>query len=369
MAVPSMVAIAISQLGNDGYKYYTWYGFSYRVDWCAIFMSWCADQAGLITAGDFPRYAVVGDGAQWFINHSKWQYAPYYNGSYTPQSGDIVFFSWSADPTIRELDHTGIVEYVDGTTVHTIEGNSGDRVKRQSYSLSGSQMVGFGTMGAVTINITDTTIAAICGNLWRESTVNPGIWETLIESTWDHVYNYDGIGGFGLGGFTNISGADPQRLLAYHNWCVVNGYSEGDGNAQLYYIVFVERCWKAIYHNDEFDTWLQNTSTDLYQLTDDWCRWWEGNPDDHMTERYQYAQQALAYITAHKTDDPSNYTWVSGNFYCDTAQVYNNIMCLYFWFMSTYSGTGEAGSSKRKRKLPIWLMLRNPFLDNRKVER
>ncbi len=372
MPVPSMVAIARSQLGQSWQKYCRWWGFSYRVDWCAIFMSWCADQAGLLEAGLFPRYSVVGVGAQWFIDHNQWQYAPEWGGSYTPQAGDIVFFTWSVNSRIGGLDHTGIVEYVDTVNgiVHTIEGNNKggvgiDLVRRDEYNLSDpvhKYMVGFGVMNATILNITDYTIAAICGNFWRESTVNPGIWETLIPSTWDHVYNYDGIGGYGLGGFTNIEGATVQRLLAYHDWCVANGYSEDDGNAQLYYIIFVERCWKAIYKNDDFDDWLQNTSTDLYQLTDDWCRWWEGNPNDHMPERYSYAQQALAYIQAHKNDDPNNYTWVTGNFYCDTQQVLNNIMCLYFWFINFYSGGSGGGGSNPNRKLLLWMLLRSPAL-------
>lgn len=364
MAVPSMVAIARSQLDNGWQKYCYWWGFDHREDWCAIFMSWCADQAGLLQAGLFPRYAVVGAGAQWFIDHNQWQYAPKWGGNYIPQAGDIVFITWYSDPRIGGLDHTGIVESVDivNNIVYTIEGNSGDLVRRQHYNLNTEDyIVGFGTMNATTLNITDYTIAAICGNFWRESTVNPGIWETLIPSTWDHVYNYDGIGGYGLGGFTNIAGATVQRLLVYHDWCVANGYDEGNGNAQLYYIIFVERCWKAIYKNDDFDDWLQNTSTDLYQLTDDWCRWWEGNPNDHMPERYSYAQQAYDYIQQHKNDDPSQYTWVSGNFYCDTSQVLNNIMCLYFWFINFYSG-GGGGSGGKSNKLPFWIMLRSPAL-------
>lgn len=83
-----------------------------------------------------------------------------------------------------------------------------------------------------------------------------------------------------------------------------------------------------------------------------------------MTERYSYAQQALAYIQAHKDDDPSNYRWIVGNRFLATNETLNNVMCLYFWFKSYYTpsdgGGGESGKRKKGR-IPIWMMLRNPI--------
>lgn len=378
----SLLPIAQSQLGQDWHKYCYWAGQSGRVEWCAIFVSWCADQADyhLVYAGqggyldpnpdNFPYYQVVGAGAEWFQSMNRLGMAPYWGGNYIPRPGDVVFFTWEHNPRLGGLDHTGIVERVEGNTVYTIEGNNRggvgvDLVRRDYYYLDSDQMVCFGMMNGTALTVSDYVIAAICGNFWRESTVNPGIWESLIPSTWDHVYNYDGIGGYGLGGFTNIAGATVQRLLAYHDWCVANGFSEDDGSAQLYYIIFVERCWKAIYQNDDFDDWLNSTETDLYTLTDEWCRWWEGNPGDHMDERFAHAQTAYDYIQQHKSDDPSGYTWVTGNFFCSEQQILNNIMCLYFWFTTYYTpggGGGGSGKKQRNKRLPIWMMLRSPNL-------
>ena len=43
----AMVAVAQSQIGNvGGAPYWSWWGLDYRVEWCAIFVSWCADQCG-----------------------------------------------------------------------------------------------------------------------------------------------------------------------------------------------------------------------------------------------------------------------------------------------------------------------------------
>ena len=40
-----IVLVAKAQVGNVGGEiYWSWYGFSERVEWCACFVSWCADQ-------------------------------------------------------------------------------------------------------------------------------------------------------------------------------------------------------------------------------------------------------------------------------------------------------------------------------------
>ena len=381
----SLLPIAQSQVGQDWTKYCYWAGQDGRVEWCAIFVSWCAQQAGysLVYFGDsgylapdpnhFPYYQVVGAGAEWFRDVNRLGYAPAWGGNYIPRPGDVVFFTWHSDPRLGGLDHTGIVESVQGRMVHTIEGNNRggvgvDLVRRDEWSLDSDEMVCFGMMNGTALTVSDLVIAAMCGNFWRESTVNPGIWESLTPMPWDFVYAYTGVGGFGLGGFTNTfqpsTGQVDWRLRNYHDWCVQNGYSEDDGNAVLYYIVFVERLWAGHYQNDDFDAWLNSTETDLYTLVDQWCTYWEGVPGDHMTERFDYAQRALQYIQDHKNDDPTQYTWIAGNWYSSEPQILNNIMCLYFWFTSYYTpgGGGGGGKKPRNKRLPVWMMLRAPDL-------
>lgn len=377
MAINTMLDIARSQLGQDGYKYYTWYGFPYRVDWCAIFMSWCANQAGfnlvdpsstVADPNNFPRYATVCDGAYYFKRFNRLHIGQYYGGTYIPKPGDIIFFTWSGDTSIGPLDHTGIVEsYVNGVLT-TIEGNSGDLVRRNEWRQDEAwKLAYYGEMFGSGLSVSDLVISAICGNFWRESTVNAGIWESLIVMPWDYVYNYSdpNKGGYGIGGFTNTQGpyGTDMRLLRMHDWCVNNGYAVDDGSAQLYYIVFVERLWAGVYNNDDFDDYLASTETDLYTLVDQWCRYWEGVPGNAMPERFSYAQQAYDYIQTHKTDNPSNYHWIAGNRFLSTAETLNNVMCLYFWFKTYYTPSdGGGGTGKRKGKLPIWMMLRSPAL-------
>ena len=132
-----LVNIAKSQLGNEGgEKFWSWHGFTSREEWCACFVSWCADQAGLIQSGAVPKFSLCTDGKNWFQNQGKWQGA----GS-MPSPGAIVFFDWEHDGT---CDHVGIVERCDGTTVYTIEGNSGDAVKERSYAISSNSIMGYG---------------------------------------------------------------------------------------------------------------------------------------------------------------------------------------------------------------------------------
>lgn len=54
-------------VGNvGGLKFCRWYGFSGRVEWCACFISWCANQCGYIEKGIIPKFAAVGDGVLCF---------------------------------------------------------------------------------------------------------------------------------------------------------------------------------------------------------------------------------------------------------------------------------------------------------------
>lgn len=132
-----LVTIAKSQLGNEGgQKFWSWWGFTERQEWCACFVSWCADQAGLIQKEVVPKFSVCTDGVAWFQAKGKWQ-----SGGSVPTPGTIIFFDWDHDGA---SDHVGIVESCDGTTVHTIEGNSGDAVKQNSYTVNSQSILGYG---------------------------------------------------------------------------------------------------------------------------------------------------------------------------------------------------------------------------------
>lgn len=133
-----IVTVALSQVGNvGGEPYWSWYGFGSRVEWCACFVSWCANECGYIEAGVIPKFAAcASQGVPWFQERGLWQL-----GSYEPRSGDIIFFDWDGD---MSADHVGIVEKVENGRVYTVEGNSGDSVRQNSYPIGYSDVLGYG---------------------------------------------------------------------------------------------------------------------------------------------------------------------------------------------------------------------------------
>ena len=138
-----LVEIAKAQLGNvGGEPYWSWYGFGGRIEWCACFVSWCADQCGYIDKGIIPKFAVCGDGVDWFKAKNQWL-----NYRSTPEPGMIIFFDWPDEDGTQDgdSDHVGIVEKVEGGRVYTIEGNSGDACERNSYPVGNYQILGYGT--------------------------------------------------------------------------------------------------------------------------------------------------------------------------------------------------------------------------------
>ncbi len=133
----AVVDIAKSQVGNvGGQPYWSWYGFTSRVEWCACFVSWCYGQMGLTE----PRFsACQSQGIPWFQSHGQWGGRDYANIA----PGDAIFFDWDLDGS---ADHVGIVVGTDGSRVYTVEGNSGDACKIKSYSLTYECIKGYGLM-------------------------------------------------------------------------------------------------------------------------------------------------------------------------------------------------------------------------------
>jgi hypothetical protein len=124
-------------------RYGAWYGAPYA-DWCAMFVSFCLNYAG-IPSSAIPYAASV---PSWVSQlQAKGMFA--YASDYVPKKGDIIFFTYDGD---GQGDHVGIVESVKKdkdsgvTTIKTIEGNSGDYVKINTYDMSDSTILGYGKL-------------------------------------------------------------------------------------------------------------------------------------------------------------------------------------------------------------------------------
>lgn len=140
----TIVQIALTQIGNvGGEPYWSWYGFNSRVEWCACFVSWCANEAGYIEIGVIPKFAGCCNGVDWFRDRGQFQ-----DNSYTPNPGDIIFFDWdspngSSGPQDGLADHVGIVEKVENGIVYTVEGNTSDSCRERQYSVGYYEILGY----------------------------------------------------------------------------------------------------------------------------------------------------------------------------------------------------------------------------------
>lgn len=119
---------AYMELGNDGgYKYWSWWGYKQRVEWCCIFVSWCANQNGYLEAGIMPRQQGTdhwSTGYPWYYSHGTTTAA---TPDVIPQPGYIPYFY---------RGHVGIVYACDGEYVYLVEGNSMDAVRLNRYPLT-----------------------------------------------------------------------------------------------------------------------------------------------------------------------------------------------------------------------------------------
>lgn len=133
----AIVEVALTQVGNEGGEpYWSWWGLDYRVEWCAIFVSWCADQCGYLDAGVLPKMESVRPYVEWFRERGQWQ-----GRDYEPSSGDIIFFDWESDGL---PDHVGIVEKLEDGLIYTVEGNTGDTCAERRYHVGNTPIYGFG---------------------------------------------------------------------------------------------------------------------------------------------------------------------------------------------------------------------------------
>ncbi|WP_204070359.1 CHAP domain-containing protein, partial [Sphaerisporangium krabiense] len=163
----AIVSVAQSQLGNasrnheqpdgSGCNYYTGYfrnwkpssgcpstdGVQWRTsDWCADFSKYVWKNAGVPYADVAETSGGVLTGWASSFKDYGTKYGTWHTraSGYTPQPGDALVFDWQQDGTI---DHVGIVKSATGSTVYTIEGNSGNRIKENSYSRGDVDIVGY----------------------------------------------------------------------------------------------------------------------------------------------------------------------------------------------------------------------------------
>lgn len=296
-----IVDVALGELETvGGEKYRQWYtGYADGEPWCATFISWCAEQCGLIEQGIIPKFQGCNWGVSWFQEKGLFRYTSYYDGEdYIPKTGDIIFFSWEHNKS--NSGHVGIVQYVEGDCVITVEGNTSNSVLARSYPLSSANILGYATpeypfssTGDFTGNTNaeiawnyfisqgcnEYTTAGILGNLRQESgTIDPiceqsggpgrGIAQWEIGSD-----RYDGLLSFAAGKGEEWTTIEIQ--LEYI-WYELNG---GDSTT----VVLLNRAYGGLsnFKNAESIEWAVEA----------FCKSFERAGKPNMKARIQYANE------------------------------------------------------------------------------
>jgi|GEM_PF-3062206 len=125
--------------GDNNNPYGKWFGLNGQ-PWCAIFVSFCANEAGILGTV-VPKYSNVEEGRKWYVKKGRFKGV---SSGYAPKAGDVIFFRNG------NQNHTGIITAYDPKTkeIITIEGNSSDSIARRSYNLNKkNHIVGYGVNG------------------------------------------------------------------------------------------------------------------------------------------------------------------------------------------------------------------------------
>ena len=172
--VEHLLQVASEEIGytedHGRTKYGAWAGDP-AAQWCAEFLCWCVDQVDqrwntTLLRNVYPFYTSSNTGMKWFLRAGRymvrkgkvegWGYqwlkgqsSFIRSGDYVPQPGDWVFFNWSGG---TDTQHVAMVEYCSRDlntakiSVHVIEGNNPDSVKRNIYELNSLSIMGYGTV-------------------------------------------------------------------------------------------------------------------------------------------------------------------------------------------------------------------------------
>lgn len=144
--------IATNEVGNGASKYRTWYygNAGTGIDWCAVFVSWCAYSANII-GKIVPKTAGAGSIAR---DGTSNNWGTWYENGTVPKAGDIVSFCWNGlgyQPGQDKFfsNHVGIVTDCKNNIVYTVEGNTGGydnnytTVKKKEYAVTNVYINGY----------------------------------------------------------------------------------------------------------------------------------------------------------------------------------------------------------------------------------
>lgn len=135
--VSTLLEVALAEVGyrewtdNNDTKYGEWNYCNYEA-WCAIFVSWCLNNAGVPRSICMRNISVSVYETQYRIRNQF-----YLKEGYQPAPGDLIIFSSAG------ASHIGIVVSSDNKYVYTVEGNTSNMVARRQYDLNYETITGY----------------------------------------------------------------------------------------------------------------------------------------------------------------------------------------------------------------------------------
>lgn len=175
---------------------------------------------------------------------------------------------------------------------------------------------------AITNNL--YVIAAICGNFYQESGVNPGIWENRTV----------GAPGFGLGQWTD-NPPIVERRTALFNWLDANGYARDSGEGQLQFLMYENSWLPNAFTQSDYNTlyqYISTNDTNLYLLVEEFMHHWEGINDGTINNRYAWAQ---TFLDLFQNDPGTRQPWTAVNEFISEARSKNNALLIKDFFTGT----------------------------------
>lgn len=251
---------------------------------------------------------------------------------------------WLPGDVIWRSGHTEMVYQTDGVGggvtmgAHTANAALADQVsinKSTSTASKWSRLFRYGDGGATGYGYSIYVIAALCGNSWRESGINPG---------------HSQVGGTAYGMFQ----WDGERRTNLENWLTENGYALDSAIGQLEFLIYEDDWIKNFGEYNTLQEFLTSDSTDIPYLTQCFCYNWERPGVVEIDERIAYAQQAAEYIMNH-AQDTSITQWYASADALTTEQTLNNAVMMYRYYST---GGGGGTDVKGKHKMPVWMMIR-----------
>ena len=301
---------------------------------CSSFIYYALKNAGFPVASVYGSYA--------WTTSDMCDYLPALGFHEVDVSGE-----WKPSDILWRSGHTEFV-YQGRRTMgaHTDEVPLPDQVSVNSFDSSPSawtRCFRYGS-GASGLNVSTYVIAAICGNFWQESTVNPGLWQNATV----------GSPGYGLGQWTDNE--DVHRRTDLFQWLDANGYQRDDGNGQLSFLIHENTWYSPGTGYSSLSDFLQSTSTDLNELTRAWMKGWEGISDDgSLRIRQTKAKECYDFITTHFADETIT-DWIKGNRYLADMERLNNAVMVYRWFSGMIPP--EPPKPAKKKKWKWWLYMK-----------